>query len=333
MSGALGGLLCLTACAGSVDDSPDLSPDEREALDQALDDAAGKADGFGLAFFETSYVNLALAGESELGDFALVAGSHEADFPYWETEPWDNGLLYLGGEGYQFTQRINGEALAVEVDVRDQEPATGTIRYEGTMVRVSDGSAVQVVLDIPVSVRAYDARHLGKPYVFLDLRSAERVPGMRWRPFEITSAGGNVEIDGAPEEVSGVHGELEHGVVANLRAPELAFSYDYVSLARPGPDGYAFVDFVSHPLYRRGILGRVLDWYLTRYASASLTLQQGQHEGNIHGVTRPPQDDPTVVLFENVVDLGLADLHRQMIRTRDELGEPLYGLREIFEPK
>jgi hypothetical protein len=65
-----------------------------------------------------------------------------------------------------------------------------------------------------------------------------------------------------------------------------------------------------------------------------MTIEPGMlSQGNPHGVYCPPQDDPAVVLFEDVVDLGPATLQRQMIRTHDRSGRALHGLREIFTAK
>ncbi|MBI3893549.1 MAG: hypothetical protein HY303_18680 [Candidatus Wallbacteria bacterium] len=62
-----------------------------------------------------------------------------------------------------------------------------------------------------------------------------------------------------------------------------------------------------------------------------MTLEAGRElRGNPHGVRRPAQTEDDVVLFENSVDLGLATLRRQMIRSKDGEGRSLYGLREIF---
>ena len=64
-----------TGCGEQADpEPPSLTPEEQAELDAILADAEGKADGFGLFFFDSTYVNLTMAGRSDLGDFALVAG-------------------------------------------------------------------------------------------------------------------------------------------------------------------------------------------------------------------------------------------------------------------
>ena len=329
------GVLLTTGCGTSDDaaqepDPPPLSDEELAALDEALADAEGKADGFGLIFFDSEYVNMAMAGETGSGDFALIAGSHDADFPYWGTQPWDNGLLLVAGEGYHFTHRTQRVALVIDANL-GQEHGSGEIRYQGLMERASDGEQVEVDLSIPMKLTRFGIYQLGKRYNFLD---CEKIPGMSWQPFQIEAETATVQIEGSdPIEITGINGELENGIVSNLRAADFALSYDYVSVAAPGDNGYGFVDFVSHPLYRNGVLGDILEWYMVRYASESLTLYDGQvYDGNAFDVYRPPQGDATVVLFENNVDLGLANLRRQMIATTDSWGTTLYGLREIFEP-
>ncbi len=339
----LAAVLVLPACGADDGEPEDYSPQqeqppalsdaEQAALDEALAGASGKADGFGLLFYEASYVNMGLAAQSPFGDIALIAGSHDKDFPYWRTQPWDNGLLYLEwqGRGYTFTHRTQGIALQLPVSTSGEITSTRVI-YQGTMVRDDDGQEISVSIDIPVTIARFPAYQEGKRYNFLD---CEKIPGMRWQPFSLTGDSGTIAVaDEEPVSVHGIRGELEYGVLANLRAEEFGIAYDYVNVVRPGHDGYAFVDFVSHPLFNEGILGSVLDWYMVKYASETVTvLDQYLYEYNRYDVVRPQQWDASVVLFENSVDLGPANLRRQMIKTKDASGAWLYGLREIFEPQ
>jgi hypothetical protein len=329
IGGLLLGALGLAACAPAeeVEPGPPLTPEERDALARAAADGA-KADGFGLVFFQSRYVNLVIAGRAGGRDVALVAGSHDRDFPYWQTLPWDNGLLWDGSAGYHFTHRAQGAALAIEVDV-EQGSSTGRIRFKGQMSRASDGAPTSVELDLPVSLRCFAPFQLGKRYNFLDI---DEVPGMRWQPCELEADAGSLRIGAGPAvKITGLHGELESGVVSNLRARAFALSYDYVAVTRADGQRHALVDFTSHALDASGVLGKTLDWYARSFASETLTLSDGRLErGNPLEVARPAPTDSSVLLFEAPVDLGLATLRRQLIRTADASGASLYGLREIF---
>lgn len=311
---------------------PDLTPSEQEQLRGELEQAESAS--YGLVFYESEYKNMNIVGETDGGEpFALVAGTHEASFPFFGDRPWDNGLLLVGDDQYHFTHRTQGRALEIDLPV-GKSSGSGSIRYDGEMTRVSDGAQVPVDLEIPLSFDRYPPLQLGKPYVFLDKELAEKFVGMRWQPFELESDSATVTADDGPtRQIGGLNGELEHGNLANLQSPRFAFGYDYVNLAEPGADGYAFVDYVGEPLDDSGVLGEVLRRLMEKFAAATVTLDGGLQRANAHDVDRPPQDDPSVVLFENEVDLELATLKRQMIRTTDADGDDLYGLREIFVPK
>lgn len=299
-------------------------------LGRLVRNARAKLEGSNLQLYEASYVDLVLAGESERGTVALVAGSHTRSFPYFDTEPWDNCLLWIGDAGYTFSDRRQGASLRFEFDV-EQAPPRGHIRFVGEMLRARDGRPVPIELEIAVALSPFPARLLGEPSNFAGL---EGFPGMKWRPYELTSAGGVVRVDGAEIALANVHGVCEHGRLTNVRASAFAIKYEYVAVACPGERGYGLIQFTSHPLFSNGTLGKALDGYLRRSASAFLTIEHGElTDGNPHGVYSPPQDDPAVALFENEVDLGPAVLKRQMIQTHDRSGHTLHGLREIFTAK
>lgn len=303
---------------------------------RALAERPAPADAF---LFESAYRNLVLAGRTAAGDMALVAGTHGRSFPYVGTAPWDNGLLWIGDRGYHFTGRTNGEHLRIRADL-EAGPGAFAIEYVGPMTRAGDGEPVHVEIRIAGTLAPEPARQLGRLSEWLARHpgaadGARRIDdpgslGMRWRPAALRGSG-TVAVAGAVTAVRAVCGELEEGRTRSFAARPLAFAYDYMALAAPGPDGYAFVDFVSHALDPRGLAGRALDAFVSRTASASLTLGAGPQAGNPHGVRRPAAADASVVLFENRVELSLASLRRQMIRSRDASGRPLYGLREIFE--
>ncbi len=321
----------LTGASGQGPVLPNLTAQEEQQLDQEVD--ATETDSYGLVFYESTYQNMNIVGEVDGDPFALIAGTHSPNFPFFGDRPWDNGLLLLGEDRYEFTHRTQGRALEIDLPMGKSE-GSGAIRYDGEMTRVSDGASVEVEFDIPVSFRRYDPLQLAKPYVFLDKELAEKLVGMRWQPFELESDNATVSAAGGPtRQVTGLNGELEYGILANLQAPRFAFAYDYVNVAAPGSDGYAFVDYTANPLDDSGVLGRVLEHVMHEFASATVTLDDGFERANARQVDRPPQDDPSVVLFENEVDLELAVLKRQMIETTDADGNTLYGLREIFVPK
>lgn len=288
--------------------------------------------GSGLHLYHASYVDLVLAAASERGTVALVAGAHARSFPYFETEPWDNCLLLIGETGYTFTGRTPGAALRLELDLERPDPR-GTIRFDGEMQRAGDGALVRIELEIPVALSAFPTRLLGECYNFLKL---DGMLGLTWTPYEISGARarGSVRVAGAELALEQIRGSCERGVLTNIKAHDFAIKYEYVGVACPGEDGYGLISFTSHALYGDGPLGRTLDWYLRRFASALLTIEAGKlTDGNPRGVYSPPQDDPAVTRFEDEVDLGPAVLRRQMIETRDRSGRVLYGLREIFTAK
>jgi len=299
-------------------------------LGDAARAAAAKHDGTGLHLYHGSYIDLVLATESDRGTVALVAGSHQQGFPYFDTDPWDNCLLLVGDAGYTFTGRRNGEALRFTFDVEQPAPR-GKIQFDGEMRRAGDGALVRIALDIDVVLTPFPTRLLGESYNFLEL---DGLVGMKYTPFSLSGEIGSVRIDGTEVVLRNIRGACERGLLTNLKARDFAIKYAYVGVACPGNDGYGVVNFTSHTLYQGGLLAKALDWYLQRSASALMTIDGGTlTDGNPRGVYSPPQDDPNVVLFENQVDLGPAILQRQMIRTRDRSGRVLHGLREIFTAK
>lgn len=283
----------------------------------------------GLHVYRASYVDLVLAAESEHGTVALVAGSHTRGFPYAETEPWDNCLLRVGDDGYTFTGRVTAAHLRFDFDPEAAAPR-GAIRFAGEMRRARDGAAVAIELDLPIALTPRPTRLLGEPYNVLEL---DGLVGLAWTPYELVGERGELRVAGTAIALDGIRGACERGVLTNLRSRAFAIRYDYVGVACPGADGYGLIQFTSHAL-GSGAVADVLDWYLRKTASATLTLEPGKlTDGNPRGVYAPPQDDPAVVRFENEVDLGPAVLRRQMIATRDASGRALHGLREIFVPR
>jgi hypothetical protein len=199
------------------------------------------------------------------------------------------------------------------------------------MRRASDGKPVQIQLSIAIALSPMPSRLLGEAYNFLEL---DGLLGLRWTPYALAGDSGTVRVAGAEIAIGKIHGACERGVLTNLKARELAIKYDYVAVACPGDDGYGFIQFTSHALFADTVMGKALDWYLRKSASATLTVDGNQlTDGNARGVISPAQDDAAVVVFEAEVDLGPATLKRQMIETRDRTGRLLHGLREIFTAK
>ena len=318
-----------------------LSHTADNALKAAVECAQKAFDGFGLHIYHSSYVDLVLCGESAAGPIALVAGSHTKDFPYQGTDPWDNCLLLVGDTGYTFTGRTQNQSLHLDFDVEQPAPG-GTIRFDGQMRRAKDGASIPIQFQFPITLKPFPGRLLGEAYNFLELPGAV---GLDWRPYDISGLRGDTSKPGQlaqltiagtpiPIPVSGIRGSCERGILTNLRAHDFAIKYDYVAVARSGESGYGLIDFTSHALHPDDPLGKAINWYLEQSASATITLENGVlTDGNTHEVYSPPQDDPAVVLFETVIDLGPASLQRQMIKTHDQAGNTLYGLREIFTAK
>jgi hypothetical protein len=299
-------------------------------LGKLVEGAAAKLDGCGLQIYQGSYIDLVLAAESERGTVALVAGSHLQGFPYFNTEPWDNCLLLVGDTGYTFNGRVHGAALRLDLEL-DRPAPRGRIRFDGEMRRAGDGLAMRIELEIPVVLSALPTRRLGETYNFLEVDGAV---GMTYTPFELSGELGTVRVAGAPLALEHIRGACERGVLRNLKSPDFAIRYDRVGVACPGDDGYGLIHLTSHALHERTMLSEAIDRYLQKSASALMTIERGRlTDGNPHGVYSPPPTDPSVVLFENKVDLGPAVLQRQMIRTHDSTGRPLHGLREIFMAK
>jgi hypothetical protein len=300
------------------------------ALGHSLRQAGAAHGGTGLHLYHASYVDLVLSAESERGTVTLVAGSHTRNFPYFDTEPWDNCLLRIGDTGYTYTGRVTREALRFDFDPEQAAPR-GAIRFSGEMRSARDGKLVAIELEVPIALVPLPTRLLGEAYNFLEV---DGMLGLKWTPYELAGERGSLRVAGSALALDGVRGACERGVLTNLKAHDFAIKYEYVAVACPGTEGYGIINFTSHTLFQGGVLSDALDWYLRKSASAMLTIEPGKlTDGNPRGVYSPPQDDVAVALFENEVDLGPAVLRRQMIKTHDRDGRVLYGLREIFVAK
>ena len=312
----------LFACVDSDPQQPELTPEQEAALKAALDDAGGKGDGLGLSFYRSHYVNLAIAGTTTSSKpFALVAGKHGQNFPFFDARSkFDNVLVMLGADTFVISAR---DLPGLKITVSPTAHGSTAIGFHGT-ARRADGTLAMLDLDVSVSDTRFAAKQLGRPYDFLD---TNETPGMRWVPHQLIGTTGTVAVDGVSSQLQAVNGELEVGDLANLRAPELAISYDYLAIASAG---YSYVAFTSHALQREGVLGTLVDWYMTHFASAELTLEaSAEHAGNTRGVDATK----VTVLAHDIVDLGPATLDRQLVQARDRNGKIGYGLREVFAAK
>ena len=282
-------------------------------------------------FYRSEYVNLGVSGATEAGaELSLVMGKHERNFPYHHAESgWDDLLLCVGDERVS-TQARRLDFLRIAVDVRGPDTGTGRLVFDGPVTRALGGD-VHLRLDLRCSFVRFPPYQLAKRYNLLD---ALWVPGLRWRPFELSIEGGqSIELGDRTIALRPAFGELEHGVTTNLRWKRAAFMYDFLCLATTTSDKpYALVRFISRALDKRGFFGRLLDAYLRATASETLTFAKGTVlSGDEHGAST--QSDGAEVLIEHVIPLGLADLQRQVVRTVDASGHSVVGLREIFTPR
>lgn len=263
--------------------------------------------------YTASYINLNIAGTTANGsDFALVAGTHDALFPYRATDrPWDNGLLWVmmndgqskdevEGRGYHFTDRAQqGRAHAGFAREHRNKPVrrgrgrAGTIRYEGEMAVAGknqpsspdgqpDGAHVSLELELDYTAALQDDEYLlGIPSLLRGLVAF--LPGMRWRPFPIFQVSGTISIAQPTEEEGGrdiINAVIEveqgrgHFEQGQFRGiSREAFSIAYDYVALSAArSNFAYVDFVSQSLYPETFIGWILSLYLRLTAALEITL-------------------------------------------------------------
>jgi hypothetical protein len=267
-----------------------------------------------------AYTNLTLAGSLVGGGpLALVAGTHGPNFPYFHpASQWDSVLLLAGHDPYAISAR-EIEGLSFNVDDGSGQ-RDGHIEFEG-VVHDAAGRSVEVEVSLPVKSTGFRTFQLGRP---LGIRF---LPGATWRPFHLGAApGGYVVIDGHRHEVEGFQGHLETGRLRTPRGERFAVVYDYVALAS---EAYAYVSFVIRPLRPVGVFARVLAAILARFATTELTFVDGNlFEGDARGASGSQLN----VLISDTIDVGPADLNRQLVRGTDTAGTTQHGLREVFHP-
>lgn len=269
--------------------------------------------------YRSSYLNSTVAVRTaDRGLVGLVAGKHERHFPYFhEQSEWDNLLLHVDGVDYAYSTR-DIAALRMELDEHQAR-----IAFAGEL-RGRDEQPHSVDLELVFALEPGDMYPQGRIWDWSFL------PGMRWWPFflALTPEHSRLIIDGCALALQRGCGELERGEMTNLTLRSFAFRYDYCCLAAPDAD-YVTIDFATRALTRRTVLERIIDRYLRRTAQLELNLGPGSAPGQ--PACEPPGD--VEVLVEDRVNLGLAWLDRQLVRTRDARGHTLVGLREIFHPR
>src|SRR5206468_662774 len=76
----------------------------------------------------------------------------------------------------------------------EQPTPRGTIRFDGDMLRTSDGQPVHIELEIAIALTALPTRLLGESYNFLELDGAV---GMKYTPYQLSGDIGRVRLAGA----------------------------------------------------------------------------------------------------------------------------------------
>jgi hypothetical protein len=276
--------------------------------------------------YQSEYCNSVVAAVGTDGmRLSLVAGSHGRNFPYFGEYPWDNVLLCVGEQKFQKTLR-NGSLVRFHLDTSmDHGKENCSMVLDGSLISITLGKELPVHVEINMVAMSFPARQEGKEYNLLDITW---MPGLRWHPFRIESGVAKVQVGGEQWVFDHAAGHIEHGLQSNFRSDNFAFYYDYQALVRPGSDAYTYVSFQTHALGRQ-LFSRLLDRYLVRFASEELTFLEGEiAQGNPHRVAL---SGDVAVLLENVVDLKLCRLRRQLVGCHDNSGAFLTGLREIFE--
>lgn len=300
-------------------------------------------------WYTNSYINFSIVGKiaaasNDADDFCLVAGSHSAGFIFPDTEPWDNGLLYIAGEGFHFTDREQGRSLHLNVNTEAEQDGTqsGGLRYEGDMTRATTGEPVSIAIALNFDYVSTKTYFHGIPWWF-PFKSL--LPFFRYRPFPILQGSATVKIsEGSTEsvyEIQNVAGLFDWGSMrwTTIEAASISYSFVAVALTEGDGSGFTFVDLVSEPLNKNpdglfGWLVQLLFWVFKPKETLTMIVQDGQVdvlEENYLSIDRPPADDLDTVVFHRVVDLGRTTLRRQMIRVPYAGGLQLYGLHGVVE--
>lgn len=289
-----------------------------EVLEAIEGVGAGKEDN--PFIYESGYTNVTLVGETTEGlDVVAILGRHSVDYPYWGSDPWDNILLMVGEQQLVVTEEhLSGFSLD-----GFGPAATGRVHLDADMFD-ADGLPVAVSLSWELVATPSESRLLGLWPL-----------GVQWSPSHLRAEGPmSLALDGVTHELSGLHGVSEVGDLKNLKDDNFATQYDALFvLPRPSEsESYAFVDISARtlPISKKSAL---LDPLLEHEARVFETFDaSGSTDGNPRGVVGALPIDESVIVFEDVVDAGLASVRRQVVRLRDKEGRRLWGLRDVFVP-
>lgn len=292
---------------------------DADGLQEALDGLGGKEDGW--LTYESGYSNLILVGQTAEGlDVVAIIGTHSADYPYVGSDPWDNVLLMVGDQ--QLT-RTDARIPGLMIEGFGEDDARGQVTLVDDLYD-AEGTPVAVDLSWELSLASGGARFLGLWPL-----------GLSWAPSLLTPTQAEVEltVDEQDHRLAGLHGLSEVGALKNLKDDDFAVQYDALFvLPRPTEaHSFAYAEISTRTLPSSD-MASVLDPMLDAKAGVQDTYEgHGASEGNQYGVVVPSPQDESVVLFEDVVDSGLAAVRRQVVQVRDGAGRPLLGLRDVFE--
>ena len=254
-------------------------------------------------FYRAGYVNALLSGRLDDGaDFAVVAGEHGRNYPFFHPRSrWDDLLMVAGGRRLLAAgRRLPPLTLVLKDD------GSALLAYRG-LAAAARGALVDVdlQLELTASLRPPRWEGLGRGPLRL---------GLRWQPALVRGAG-TLTLDGKRRRVEALAGEMERGSLQNLRARAFRFAYDHLAVTRPGAEAAAHVAFRSFPL-ARGPAGWPLRalLFLAR-AGENLTLcEDDRAERGDPRALAPAPGEPVEPWVESVVNLGPARLVRQLAR-------------------
>jgi hypothetical protein len=272
-------------------------------------------------FYRAGYVNALLSGRLDDGDdFAVVAGEHGRNYPFFHPRSrWDD-LLMVAGERRLLAagRRLPPLTLVLRDD------GSALLAYRG-LAAAARGALVDVdlQLELTAGLRPPHWEGFGRGPLLL---------GLRWQPALVRGTGA-LTLDGKRRRVESLAGEMERGSLQNLRARAFRFAYDYIAVTRPGAEAAAHVAFRSFPL-PRGPAGWPLRALLFM-ARARENLTLCEDDRTEHGDPRalaPAPGEAIEPWVESVVNLGPARLVRQLARIGPE-ERRRWALIERFVPR
>ncbi len=270
--------------------------------------------------YDSAYANVVLVGATQDGeDVVAIIGRHSPDYPYFGSDPWDNVLLMVGSRQLTRTDdRMDGLTMSGFGDGDDG----GRVALD-TDLFDADGNPTRVRLDWDLAGNDGGSRFLGLWPL-----------GLQWSPtsLEPTRPLPTLTIDGTTAVLSDLRGLSESGELNNMKDENFAVMYDALFvLPRSGQTpSFAYAD-IATTMLPGSSKAAVLDPVLEKRARVSETFGLG--EGNVRDIVVPRRDDDSIVLFEDAVDAGLADVYRQVVLLRDASGTELLGLRDVFVPR